>query len=73
MLRRWIDAGAKVPADSVGGSEAKQALGVSAAGRPPLPSVRDAAWPAGPIDTFILAPAGNESGLLRRAKPSGQR
>src|SRR5690606_36159786 len=44
VLRRWIDQGARY---SVHWSFAPVA-------RPPLPSVRDASWPRGPLDRFVL-------------------
>jgi uncharacterized protein DUF1549/uncharacterized protein DUF1553/cytochrome c len=55
LLRRWIDEGAKIPASSA--TEAKKSThwAFQPVIRPALPSVRNSAWPAQPIDTFILA------------------
>jgi hypothetical protein len=58
LLRRWIDEGAVHPADEVPAMP-KAAASIHWAFqpivRPPLPSVRDAAWCRSPIDAFVLA------------------
>ncbi|MGI8980901.1 MAG: PSD1 and planctomycete cytochrome C domain-containing protein [Pirellulaceae bacterium] len=77
LLSKWIDAGAKAPADEqplVAPENKHWAFQPPIRG--PLPSVRDAAWPRGAIDTFLLAQlekegvapstAAEKSTLLRR-------
>ncbi len=56
LLRRWIDAGAVVPANEtvVGGPESKH-WGFQPIGRPAAPAVKDTAWVRNPIDAFVLA------------------
>ena len=77
LLRRWIAAGANVPADDV----LKPAVNDHWAFKQPalaaIPAVNDAAWPSGAIDTFILArleeegltpsPEAERPTLIRRA------
>lgn len=76
-LRRWIDEGARWP-DEMAGSTAKGAghWAYSPPARPPLPTVRDAAWVREPFDAFVLAalerdglrpaPEADRATLLRR-------
>ena len=56
ILRAWIDQGAKWP-DGVGSkaTEVKTHWAYVAPTSSPLPTVRHAAWPQSPIDSFILA------------------
>src|SRR5262245_1432044 len=56
MLRRWVDAGAKIPTDASANAKKSTHWAYQPVVRPLLPAVRDWAWLAGPIDTFILAP-----------------
>src|SRR6185369_7720233 len=55
LLKRWIDAGAKAPDESLAQSAQSSHWSFQQPMRSPLPQVRDAAWPAGAIDVFILA------------------
>jgi mono/diheme cytochrome c family protein len=55
LLHRWIEAGANVPADAVTQTKKSNHWAFQPVVRPPLPRARDLAWPAGPIDSFILA------------------
>ena len=55
LLRRWIDAGAKAPVEQLAADAKGKHWSFQRPIRQPLPAVRDAAWPAGPIDAFILA------------------
>jgi hypothetical protein len=55
LLRRWIDQGAKVPAEAAAAAKSSTHWAFQRPIRQPLPAVRDLAWPSGPIDTFILA------------------
>jgi len=70
-FKKWIDDGAAWP----GGEEGPQARTNAAAAEhwawkpvvvPSVPEVRDSAWPAGPIDRFILAKL--ENSQLRPSK-----
>jgi mono/diheme cytochrome c family protein len=77
ILRRWISSGANVPADDIAKPPANAHWAFQQPRRPELPSVRQADWPAGPIDTLILArleqegltpsPAAEGPTLIRRA------
>jgi hypothetical protein len=51
LLRAWIDQGAKWTAEGM----AAEHWAFVAPVRPELPAVRNASWPANPIDYFILA------------------
>jgi hypothetical protein len=53
-IRRWIDAGAKVPAESVAATKSSH-WSFQRPARTPLPLLRDADWPATAVDAFILA------------------
>ncbi len=57
VLRKWIDAGAPVPAgETVAGSRPKSRhWAFQPVRRPAEPAVKDAAWPRNAIDRFILA------------------
>ena len=55
LLRRWIDAGAKAPAEQLAADAKSKHWSFQKPIRPPLPTVREVAWPAGAIDSFILA------------------
>ena len=56
LLRAWIDQGAKWPkeADTLGPSRS-QHWSYQKPVRPPLPEVKNAAWPRSELDRFILA------------------
>ncbi|HEY3939670.1 MAG TPA: PSD1 and planctomycete cytochrome C domain-containing protein [Bryobacteraceae bacterium] len=76
-IKAWIDQGAEWP-DGVGAQvkAAKTHWAFIPPKRPPLPSVKDTAWPRNPIDYFILArlekeglspsPEADRTTLLRR-------
>src|SRR6185436_15448961 len=77
LLSKWIDEGAKAPADEQPlPAPVNKHWAFQPVVRAPLPSVRDAAWPRGAIDTFLLArlekegispsPAAGKATLLRR-------
>ena len=57
LLRRWIDQGATHPADErpLGQSGTSQHWAFQPIRRPPLPRVKQAGWPRGAMDRFILA------------------
>ena len=61
LLRRWIDAGAKAPAEQLALDSKANHWSFKPPVRAPLPIVRDAAWPTGAIDAFILARLERES------------
>jgi hypothetical protein len=77
VLRRWIDAGAKIPIGSDVEAKRSTHWAFQQPVRPSLPAVRDKTWPAGPIDSFILArleqeglaqsPGAERPTLIRRA------
>ena len=78
MLAKWIDEGAKAPADEQPlPAPVNKHWAFQPPVRFPLPAVRDAAWPRGAIDTFLLArlekegiapsAATEKATLLRRA------
>ncbi len=52
-LARWIDEGAKAPADEAPESKKHWAFVVPT--QPPLPEVKQTNWPRNPVDRFILA------------------
>ncbi len=54
VIRRWIDAGAKVPAEAVAAANSKH-WSFQRPVRPPVPHLRNASWPVTAIDAFILA------------------
>ncbi|MGH9665856.1 MAG: PSD1 and planctomycete cytochrome C domain-containing protein, partial [Bryobacteraceae bacterium] len=58
VIRTWIDAGAKVPAAADGQASAgpkSTHWSYQPVSKPPVPDVRDRAWPRNPIDNFVLA------------------
>lgn len=58
LLKRWIDEGAKAPVVEVADKQSvdsKKHWAFQAPVRPPLPAVRQNAWPKNDIDRFILA------------------
>jgi mono/diheme cytochrome c family protein len=55
VLRRWIDAGAHVPAESTAQVKRSNHWAFQRPVRAELPTVRNAAWPQTAIDAFILA------------------
>ncbi len=64
LLATWVQAGAPAPQVQGSGGVAKKGIDVVAGRqhwayqpirRPPVPAVKDASWPAGDIDRFILA------------------
>ena len=55
VLRRWIDAGAIVPADSVAEAKRSSHWSFQQPGRPAMPRLVDSAWPKGPIDALVLS------------------
>jgi mono/diheme cytochrome c family protein len=55
LLRRWIDAGAKAPAEQLAADAKSKHWSFQRPIRPPLPAVNSAAWPIGPLDAFIVA------------------
>lgn len=55
LLQRWIDAGARHPADEVVPASPAEHWAFQPMRRPPVPRVRDAAWVRNPIDAFVLA------------------
>jgi mono/diheme cytochrome c family protein len=77
LLRRWIDSGAKAPAEQLAADSKGKHWSFQRPVRTPLPPVRDAAWPAGAIDAYILArlekeglapsPPAERPTLIRRA------
>ena len=73
MMRRWIDAGAKVPADAAAETTEELALGVSEASAAAVAGMLAiTTWPSGPIDAFVLARLEQE-GLAHSTRPSGRR
>jgi mono/diheme cytochrome c family protein len=77
LLKRWIAAGADIPAGDVVKPAGSQHWAFQPPVLRPLPAVRNTVWPAGPIDTWILArleqeslapsPEAERPTLLRRA------
>jgi mono/diheme cytochrome c family protein len=77
LLRRWIAAGAKVPADDVLKPAVNNHWAFKQPVRPAIPSLNNSAWPTGPIDALILArledeglspsPEAERPTLIRRA------
>lgn len=75
LIARWIDEGAKAPADEAPQSDKHWAF--VAPVRSPLPEVKQTDWPRNPIDRFILArlekenlkpsPEADRVTLIRRA------
>ena len=55
LLKRWIAAGASIPADDVIKPSGREHWAFQRPARKPLPAVRNSAWPAGAIDVWILA------------------
>jgi hypothetical protein len=55
LLRAWIDQGAKWPVDATRQARVTDHWSFQPPRRPPLPKVRDSAWPRNPIDHFVLA------------------
>jgi hypothetical protein len=55
LLRRWIDQGAKYPADETVAPKAKQHWAFQPIRRVKVPPVADEAWPINAIDFFVLA------------------
>ncbi|MDX1948561.1 MAG: PSD1 and planctomycete cytochrome C domain-containing protein [Pirellulaceae bacterium] len=55
LLARWIDAGPKAPNEALAQSAQSSHWSFQPVVRPPLPLVKDPAWPRGAIDAFILA------------------
>jgi len=78
LLRRWIDAGAHVPADeqSAADDPRLEHWAFQPIERPPLPAVKQTDWIQNPVDRFVLAkleakgiepsPEAEKSILLRR-------
>jgi mono/diheme cytochrome c family protein len=79
LLKRWIDEGAKGPANeqaSAGNGAASTHWSFQPVKRPPLPAVKNAAWPRNGIDYFIHArlekegiapsPEADKATLIRR-------
>jgi mono/diheme cytochrome c family protein len=76
LLRRWVEHGATAPADERPEEDPRQHWAFRRPVRPPVPSVKNAAWVRNPIDAFIaaehaergLVPAGpaDRAVLLRR-------
>jgi mono/diheme cytochrome c family protein len=54
-IRRWIDSGAKVPAESAAAASRSSHWAFQRPVRPALPAVRDSGGARGAIDTLILA------------------
>ena len=70
ILSKWIDEGAKAPADEQPlPAPVNKHWAFQPPVRPPLPSVRDAAWPRGAVDTFLLARLERESIAPSAAAP----
>jgi mono/diheme cytochrome c family protein len=78
LLSKWIDEGAKAPADELPlPAPVNKHWSFQPVARAPLPLVRDNAWPRGPIDAFVLtrlekegiapSPLAGKATLLRRA------
>ena len=78
LLRAWIDQGVDWPAGQTAAkSPASTLWSLRPVVRPPVPAVRDRAWPRNPIDAFILSrletegvapsPEASKTALLRRA------
>jgi mono/diheme cytochrome c family protein len=77
LLKRWIAAGASIPAGDVVKPAGSQHWAFQPPSRTPLPAVHNISWPAGPIDVWILArleqeglapaPAAERPTLIRRA------
>jgi mono/diheme cytochrome c family protein len=55
LLRRWIAAGASIPAGDVVKPSGSQHWAFQPPVNRPLPAVRHSQWPIGPIDVWILA------------------
>lgn len=76
-IRRWIDAGAKAPAEEIP-STAPVHWSFAAPVRPDPPVLKNETWPRNPIDRFILArlekegitpaPEADRTTLIRRAR-----
>ncbi|HEX8915344.1 MAG TPA: c-type cytochrome domain-containing protein, partial [Humisphaera sp.] len=77
-LARWVDEGAAWPDSAAGDSAAATThWAFVKPARPPVPAVKNAAWPKNPIDRFVLAkleaaslapsPEADRATLLRRA------
>lgn len=55
LLRHWIDAGAKFPADEVVPANPAEHWAFQPLKRPAVPAVKDRSWSRNPIDAFVLA------------------
>jgi mono/diheme cytochrome c family protein len=56
LIRRWIDQGARWPESaSADGAAVSKHWAFAAPVRPPVPSVRNAAWARTPVDKFVAA------------------
>jgi hypothetical protein len=55
IIRRWIDSGAIVPADSSTATTKSSHWAFQKPEQPPLPFVVESTWLNGPIDSFILS------------------
>ncbi len=55
VIRAWITAGAKVPADEQPERDPREHWSFQSPKRPTVPTVTDAAWSQNPIDAFIAA------------------
>ena len=85
LLEQWVKMGAPDPRDGAAAAapaavpldEAKKFWSYQPVQDPPVPAVKNATWPAGPIDHFVLAkleekgmtpaPAADKRALIRRA------
>ncbi len=68
ILRRWIDAGAKFPADETIPPTPREHWAYQIPVRAELPNVADAAWQKNPIDAFLAAK--HETLGLTRVEPA---
>jgi hypothetical protein len=55
LVRAWIDQGAKWPDEAQLQTAAMEHWSLRPIERPPLPEIKDAAWPLQPLDVFVAA------------------
>lgn len=55
LLRRWIDQGARYPANEVVARSPAEHWSFLPVRRPRVPDVKNGSWPRNPIDAFVLA------------------
>ena len=70
LIRRWIAAGAPLPADEQPQQDPSTFWSYKPPGRPPLPELKDRSWVRNPIDLFVAREHKNHS--LRPRPPASR-